>query len=278
MEFCFLGTSGALPYGDNTTTSIFIKKGKVTILIDCPGDSAKLISSIGFSPQELDYLIITHAHPDHIYGLPFLMQNLMLMGREKPLYILANQETMAVINGLLSLFGFDGILPFETIMFTEKNIESMPQTGEMEIVLIPVDHAVPTSGVLLNTENHKLFYTSDTSPIPEILKTFSPITVLIHEASGFAKDEEYLNINGHSSVRQAVAGALTSTCEKLFLCHFDSQVNILKEKTIFEALSFTNKLAIKSNEVRHFNRSNMMSNLNQLEWLTIPEVSKFYSW
>jgi hydroxyacylglutathione hydrolase len=75
------------PYENNCNT--FLIRGEVTTLID-PGHSHHVpnlfqqIEGDGISPEEIDLVILTHSHPDHLEGLDAFMN--------KPVKIAMNQE------------------------------------------------------------------------------------------------------------------------------------------------------------------------------------------
>ncbi len=55
-----------------------VKKGDVSVMIDCGlfqgKDEESKNSDLGFNPEEIDYLILTHAHLDHCGRIPMLIK------------------------------------------------------------------------------------------------------------------------------------------------------------------------------------------------------------
>jgi len=64
--------------GEVTGSCHFLQIGKIKILIDCgmfQGDEEELNKELfDFNPKEIDYLIVTHAHLDHIGRIPLLVK------------------------------------------------------------------------------------------------------------------------------------------------------------------------------------------------------------
>ncbi|MGB8951613.1 MAG: MBL fold metallo-hydrolase [Candidatus Aminicenantales bacterium] len=116
-EICFLGTGGsvATPERDNTSFIINFHGGarrkvpdsnvsrQKLILIDCPGSIIQKVKKLGFSPLEIGTILVTHIHPDHIYGLPSLVHSLML--EEGLIRLYGSEETIKFCRRFLDLFG-----------------------------------------------------------------------------------------------------------------------------------------------------------------------------
>ena len=104
MHFVFLGTSGAIPGAQRDTTSLaFVGRSEV-LLVDVGGSPVQKLRAAGIDPLRLSHVLITHIHPDHAYGLPALIQNLILLGRTAPLPLFCRVEHAVALTDLLDLF------------------------------------------------------------------------------------------------------------------------------------------------------------------------------
>jgi len=104
MHFAFLGTSGSVPSAVRDTTSIVVVVPEGSLLIDCGGSPVQKLRRAGVDPQALVSVVITHIHPDHSYGLPALVRNVAVLGRQAPLTIHCRPEHVEPLRSLLSLF------------------------------------------------------------------------------------------------------------------------------------------------------------------------------
>jgi len=104
MHFAFLGTSGSVPSAERDTTSIVVVVPAGAVLIDCGGSPIQKLRRAGVDPQALAAVVITHIHPDHSYGLPALVRNFGVLGRQAPLTIYCRPEHVEPLRSLLSLF------------------------------------------------------------------------------------------------------------------------------------------------------------------------------
>ncbi|NIS59674.1 MAG: MBL fold metallo-hydrolase [Proteobacteria bacterium] len=231
MRLVFLGTSGAVPTGKNGNLSFAVGVENTSVLIDASGNPVQNLLRAGFDPLELDAVILTHAHTDHIYGLPSLLHALWMGKREKPLLIVANPVTAAFARELSNLFRLLQRENLFSITWEELEDGQVSLSEALKVGLFPVEHSTPTSGVKLITGTSVLVYSCDTSPCRRVIEKATGAQALIHEASGNRGLERRLNPAGHSSARQAGEVAARAGVKTLFLAHFDYRVS-LKESDL----------------------------------------------
>ncbi len=240
METVFLGTYGAIPAAESGNTSLLIATAKVLILVDTTGNPLQSILCTGRNPDNLEVVILTHAHVDHLYGLPSLIHGLYCMARSKPLIILADPFTRQKAEQLLISFDLRG----EKTGFHLDFRESL-QSDLIKVDLFPGSHSVPSSMVRIAADASSLMYTSDTSSIEEICRASMGCSTLIHEASGANRNIENLMKDGHSSAYQAGQNVACAGVKQLFLCHFSTSENASLESMKAEAgLSFKGEIII----------------------------------
>jgi ribonuclease BN (tRNA processing enzyme) len=81
----FLGTGPGTVAAGRFQSSILLEVGDKRILLDAGEPCSAQLLDLGFRLSELDAIWITHAHADHIGGLPLLIQASWLHGRSQPL-------------------------------------------------------------------------------------------------------------------------------------------------------------------------------------------------
>jgi ribonuclease Z len=245
MKIIFYGTTGAVPTKENTNVSFSVIAGECSILVDASGNPAHQLMKADINPVNLDILILTHAHPDHIYAFPSLIHNLGLMKREKVLHIITNPPTATKAKQLcevFSLFTEEELFPVEWSTLEEGVVDILPGVA---IKLFPVKHSISNSGVKITTAAASLVYSSDTAPSERVIQEANGAKALIHEASGSGPHEKNLNGVGHSSARQAGEVAEKAGVDVLYLCHFDARQAISLNTLQDEAQKvFTGKVVI----------------------------------
>ena len=76
MRLVLLGTGDSFCSDGRGSTSILID-GSARILLDCPPQIVYALRSNGYSPNDVNHVLISHTHGDHVVGLVFLAECLL---------------------------------------------------------------------------------------------------------------------------------------------------------------------------------------------------------
>ena len=210
IRFEFLGINGSSQdlHGGNTSLLISGEQGNAAVDLSC--NLAVLVD------RDIDAVILTHEHIDHIYGLPSLLHQAWIGGRTKGLNIYIPKGMESLVNALIdtvALRSKKGM--FDIRILTQEVFD----VGSLHITTFETDHANTSMGIVVEENGTKLVYTSDTRPIRVLPPQFEGASVLIHEASGVEAGEEVLIRKGHSSGADAGRTAKTLGVKTLYLCH-----------------------------------------------------------
>ena len=212
-----LGTAAAIPDLTHDNVCMALDSGDLRLLIDCGGSPVPRLMRAGIDFMTLDGLIVTHDHPDHIYGVPLLLMDLWLMGRREPFPIYGSPRALHVIQEIMRLYEWETWLNFPRIDFHEIAAVSGTPVVDGEFISItawPVEHLIPTLGLRITNRGtgRVLAYTSDTMSGPHVVDMARNADILIHEATG----GEF----GHSTGADAARDALEANAKRLVLIHY----------------------------------------------------------
>src|SRR6516162_5714283 len=196
MHFTFLGTSGSVPSAVRDTTSIVVVASEGAVLIDCGGSPVQKLHRAGVEPQALAAIVITHIHPDHSYGLPALVRNFGVLGRQAPLTIYCRPEHVEPIRSLLSLFN------------------TLERPGMFKVTVRAVDLAAGARSVV---------YSSDTRPCDEVVALARGADTLVHDSTYSERHRNRAGGHAHSTAAEAGDVAARARVRRLILTHIGAE-------------------------------------------------------
>jgi ribonuclease Z len=228
MRFVFLGTSGSIPSAVRDTTSIVVLVPGGAVLIDCGGSPVQKLRRAGIDPQALASIVITHIHPDHSYGLPALVRNLAVLGRQAPLTLYCRPEHVEPLRSLLGRFNTlerPGMFKVTVRAIELAEAAHAFDLGPLSVQTSPNDHgAMPNFAVRLDVAGRRsVVYSSDTRPCDTVVALARGADTLIHEATYSERDPGRAVGHGHSTAAEAGEVAGRAGVRRLILTHIGAE-------------------------------------------------------
>jgi ribonuclease Z len=215
-----LGTSSVVSDADHDNTHFVLQGDDSVILIDCGSNPVVKLRRFGIHFEQLTDMILTHFHPDHVYGLPILLMHMWLLGRSRPLRIHGLPHCLERTEDVMAAFSWDSWPQFFPVAFhrvPHRENEVVLNNSDFRISSWPVHHFnVPTIGLRVEskTSGKIIGYSCDTAPGPNIVRLAENADLLFHDSTGD-------NPDGHSSATQAGDMAQRARCKRLILVHYD---------------------------------------------------------
>lgn len=220
-----LGVAAALPDAGHANSYLAVVGEEGYWLVDCADSPIGRLQHAGLDPLAVSGVIITHFHPDHVYGLPAYLLGLFLLTVTtdhvwaRPIPIYARPEVLASVEALMATFGGQGWLDVLPIAYHEVAPEfgvPVAEDADFSITATPADHPAPSIAVRFGLKGtaRSFVYSSDTLPSLDVERLAQNATLLFHEAT----DSD----NGHT--RPGAAGEIASRANagRLVLIHYNT--------------------------------------------------------
>jgi ribonuclease Z len=220
-EILFLGTANAVSDKGQENTHLLISAGDKVMLVDCGGNPVSRLDQAGINAARITDLILTHFHPDHVSGLPLLLMDLWLMGRQDTLNIYGLGDVIDRVIQMMNLFNWQDWNGFYPVVFHRVPAEErmlIINDDAVQVWTSPTCHSIPSIGMRFAFEGGAVSYSSDTAPCDAMVRLAEKVDILVHEAAG----DGYF----HSSPVQAGEIAQRAGAGKLVLVHYATDVNL----------------------------------------------------
>lgn len=225
-----LGTGAALSDEKREHTFMIVRGKRESIMIDCGGSPIARLTKAGVPLNSIDHLILTHHHPDHLYGLSVFLLDLWLAGRKKILHIHGLAETLRAARGMMHAFEWErwfdfGFFPVEFHTVKKNSSRPIIETPDFSITTAMTKHLLPTIATRFvnKATGREVVYTSDTEECDAVVEFACGADILFHEATTIDQPAR-----GHSTAEQAGAQAQRAGVKKLVLVHLPPHGDVKK--------------------------------------------------
>ncbi|PJF43828.1 MAG: MBL fold metallo-hydrolase [Phototrophicales bacterium] len=215
-----LGSAAAVSDTEHDNTHFVLQGERSVVLVDCGSNPMVKLRRFGIDHNQVTDMILTHFHPDHVYGVPMLLMHLWLLGRRIPLRVHGLDHCLLRTEDLMSAFSWDDWPQFFPVAFHRVLAEDgylVLDNEDFRIWSWPVKHYnIPTIGLRIESKKSgKLIsYSCDTAPISAVQNLAQDADILIHESTGH-------DPKGHSSAYEAGQIAAKADCKRLILIHYE---------------------------------------------------------
>ena len=178
MKIKILGCSGGIGSGRHTTCLMVDDD----ILIDAGSG----ITTLSLEQLEaVEHVFITHAHLDHVLGLPLLLDSVGDR-RGRPVKVHALPEVLEVLSAhLFNWHLWPDFRAIPTIDSPWMEFEPLPPGDQLELggrtfSVLPARHIVPACGVRISVASGSLAFTGDTMQSDALVEALNAIPDLRH--------------------------------------------------------------------------------------------------
>ncbi len=239
MQVTILGTAPGKSLLGKSHTSYLLEDNQIKLLIDCgEGTTQKLIAR-DLVKDQLDYIIITHLHPDHVTGLFILLQTLYLNKRSKELLLFLPESHEEFKSFMEKLYIFDErfsypirIQQYNEDTFEEINIYPFKNShlfGYRDLVAKrKASNKLLSYSMLIKGQDKQLLISSDIRGLEDIKEKLVACDVLILD--GIHPPEESIKkFLSKSKIEVYITHGDYEKLHEKFINQLNSRVRIAEE-------------------------------------------------
>jgi ribonuclease Z len=124
FDITFLGTSASVPSAERSHPSLLVEAAGHRILIDCGEGTQRQLLRSGAGFRRLNRLLLTHAHFDHVLGIPGLFSTLRQRQTSDLMIVHGGSGTLDVVVRMLAGLWGEGRapIPLELVPLSEGRV------------------------------------------------------------------------------------------------------------------------------------------------------------
>jgi ribonuclease Z len=155
LKLKILGSQGALPRRRMYSSSQILNIKNKHFLIDCPEGIQFQLKNFRIKFSKIDFILISHAHGDHYFGLIGLISTYSLLRRKKKLKVYCPRVVSEIINTQMKISSMLLSYDLEIIELNSNNSEKIHESNEFSVYTIPLKHSIYCNGFLFQEKNNK---------------------------------------------------------------------------------------------------------------------------
>ncbi len=211
MKITVIGFWGGYPAKNEASSGYLLEYGDYRVLLDCGSGVLSELQN-HMHPEELDAVVLSHYHPDHVADVGVLQHALLI------------EQLLSGKKKTVPIYGHNlDELEFKKLTYKEitKGIAYSPnqpiQIGPFTFRFMQTKHPVPCFAMRIEVAGHILVYTGDSAYMEEFVDFAKDANILLCE-SNFYSDMNGSNA-GHMTAREAGVIANKANVQLLILTH-----------------------------------------------------------
>lgn len=225
-----IGCGDAFASLGNYHSAHLIKSDDLCILLDCGATILNSFHEYKISPDEIDVLLISHFHGDHIGGIPFLLlKNVYQLKRSKPLKIIGpvglRQRLFELIEAMYKGNGEKMLsapyLEIEELSIRDKKV--LNESITVEFFNTAHGSCVESIAMIFELGSKRFLYSGDTELTDDLKDELSKVDHALVECSSVEK------IKGHISQQEIVDLMKKISISQLFVCHMSEELSFFNQ-------------------------------------------------
>jgi ribonuclease Z len=193
MKFTFLGTGCPVASPLRAGPAHFVSAAHGRLLIDCGAGVSQRLVAAGERGADIDALIVTHYHSDHVVDFYQLLVSSWHQGRARPFVVHAPASVITHMRRVLEAYADERALRIAherrpsslglEVEFHELAAGRAIKIGDLEADPFAVDHrpVTPAFGLVLRQGKTRIVFSGDTRPVPSLVGAARGADLLVCE-------------------------------------------------------------------------------------------------
>lgn len=191
----FLGTGNFLAPGRYWNS--FVIDG--SILVEPSPTALPNMRRAQIQAGQIDTVVISHFHPDHTFGWPFLLMELMMAARPEPIHIIGPPNVEEFLRDMMRLGSVMNLNQEAHSLLDLRYIEAdgtWQKAGELRFRAVEVVHVpqLRCYGYLLDRGDRIVGYSGDTQPCDGLDELAGESNALILECNGRHPMQSHMDV------------------------------------------------------------------------------------
>jgi ribonuclease BN (tRNA processing enzyme) len=240
MKLTILGTGPGKSILGQSHTAYLLEDESHKVLLDCGEGTCQKLLARSLVKDEIDFIIISHLHPDHVTGLFILLQTMYLNKRNKDLIVFLPESSESFKDFMEKLYIFNERFSYRVIIqeYDERSFIEMGIYPFKNSHLIGYKELVRKRGasnkllaysMLIKGKERSLLLSSDIRGIDDIRDNIDKCEVLILD--GIHPSEESIKeiINKKKQVEVYITHGDYQKLHQTFIDQLSQRVRIAEE-------------------------------------------------
>ncbi|MBW2268828.1 MAG: MBL fold metallo-hydrolase [Deltaproteobacteria bacterium] len=172
-ELVFIGTGDAFGACGRRQSAVLLRAPNGSVLLDCGATTLTGLNELGIDRNEIDGILISHFHGDHIGGIPYLLLAALYEdGRTHPLHVAGPVGTESLVRSLAAAmcYALDEREWSFPVIYTEFVAGQKVDVGPVRCDAFETLHQPNTCphGMIVHSGHQRVAYSGDTGWFPEL--------------------------------------------------------------------------------------------------------------
>jgi ribonuclease BN (tRNA processing enzyme) len=211
MKLTIIGYWGGYPKMNGASTGYLLEHEGYHLLLDCGSGVLSKLQNV-LQPEELDAVILSHYHPDHIADIGVLQHARLIQG-----FLGKRMQNLPIYGHPFDQPEFSKLTYKEITKGIPIDPDGVLTVGPFQITFLKTNHPVPCYAMRIEADGKSMVYTADSSFKEEFIEFSKGTDLLLCECNFYGNQSG--SSAGHMNSYEAGRFAAKADVQQLILTH-----------------------------------------------------------